>query len=147
VVYGVFLAFGNFVFAAMRAYVPSLIFTSIFGTIVMDVFCTIGPLFPFANYFLINSVLISASTGIAIAVLASIFIFPQSASHLYLTATSDLLGKLTGLISLHDAMLKSDPDGLQPDSPLLARLNQARIGLLSYHTQREYCHLQQTHLD
>jgi hypothetical protein len=120
----------------VRAYVPSLIFTSIFGTIVVDVFCTLGPLFPFANYFLVNSVLISASCGIAIAVIVSIFVFPQSANHLYLDATCDLLGKLSGLAKFHDAILKAAPEDLSADSPITKQLSAARVGLIRYHTER-----------
>ena len=38
-VFGVFLAVANILFALMRAYAPPLIFTSIFGTVAIDIFC------------------------------------------------------------------------------------------------------------
>jgi len=42
-VFGVFLAIGAFLFAAIRAYYRPLIFMSIFGTIAIDVFCVCRP--------------------------------------------------------------------------------------------------------
>ncbi len=37
--FGVFLVFGTFVFAIMRAHVPGLTLVSVFGTIAVDIFC------------------------------------------------------------------------------------------------------------
>ena len=37
--FGVFLGFGNMIFAITRSYSPSLFFFSIFGTIAIDIFC------------------------------------------------------------------------------------------------------------
>lgn len=37
--FGVFLAFGNMIFAIVRAYSPSLFFFSIFGTVATDIYC------------------------------------------------------------------------------------------------------------
>ncbi len=39
VVYGVFLGFGCFLFALIRAYAPKLTLMSVFGTIAIDIFC------------------------------------------------------------------------------------------------------------
>lgn len=39
VVFGVFLAVGNFLFALIRAYAPGLTLMSVFGTIAVDIFC------------------------------------------------------------------------------------------------------------
>ena len=39
VVFGVFLAFGTFLFALIRAYAPRLTLMSVFGTIAIDIFC------------------------------------------------------------------------------------------------------------
>ncbi|KAK7677319.1 hypothetical protein QCA50_019649 [Cerrena zonata] len=39
VVYGVFLGFGVFIFALIRAYAPKLTLMSIFGTIAIDIYC------------------------------------------------------------------------------------------------------------
>jgi hypothetical protein len=39
IIFGVFLAFGNMIFAIVRAYSPSLFFFSIFGTVATDIFC------------------------------------------------------------------------------------------------------------
>ena len=39
VIYGVFLGFGSFLFALLRAYSPKLTIVSLFGSIVLDIFC------------------------------------------------------------------------------------------------------------
>ena len=39
VCFGVFLAFGIFVFSLIRAYAPRLTIMSIFGTIALDIYC------------------------------------------------------------------------------------------------------------
>ena len=39
VCYGVFLAFGIFMFSLLRAYAPRLTIMSIFGTIALDIYC------------------------------------------------------------------------------------------------------------
>ena len=39
VIYGVFLGVGSFVFALLRAYSPKLTIMSLFGSIVLDIFC------------------------------------------------------------------------------------------------------------
>ncbi|KAK0186249.1 hypothetical protein F5146DRAFT_1065188 [Armillaria mellea] len=58
VVYGCFLGLGAFVMGLFRAYAPTLIFLSIFGTIAI---ITYGPLFPSARYTLTKSMAISVS--------------------------------------------------------------------------------------
>lgn len=50
VMFGVFLGFGTMIFAIARAYSPTLIFFSIFGTIAIDIFCVrVYILFPSIN--------------------------------------------------------------------------------------------------
>ena len=39
VCFGVFLAFGMFIFSLLRAYAPRLTIMSIFGTIALDIYC------------------------------------------------------------------------------------------------------------
>ena len=39
IIYGVFLGVGSFIFACARAYLPKLFLMSVFGSIVLDVFC------------------------------------------------------------------------------------------------------------
>ncbi|KAJ6524375.1 hypothetical protein B0H19DRAFT_1386198 [Mycena capillaripes] len=57
--HGAFLVIETFIFGAMRPYAPKLIFMSTFGTIALDVFCAVGPLFSPKWYNLLNSMAIS----------------------------------------------------------------------------------------
>ena len=50
VIFGVFLAFGTFVFALVRAYSPPFLFFSIFGTISVDILCVRRPSSPLYGY-------------------------------------------------------------------------------------------------
>ncbi|KAG5654141.1 hypothetical protein H0H81_006852 [Sphagnurus paluster] len=86
VVYGVFFFIGTFALAVMRAYIPKLALLSIFGTIVMDVMCSYGPLFPTAQYTLAKLFIIPTLYYIAIAIATLIFIFPESLNHIWLTS-------------------------------------------------------------
>ncbi|VDB95654.1 unnamed protein product [Peniophora sp. CBMAI 1063] len=105
VVYGVFLIAACFFFGLVRTYAPPLIFFSLFGTIAIDIFCTIGPLFPAPQYLILNSLLISAAMYSAIAIFVIIFIFPQTVNHAYLSLLSRLLGVVTAVMSVQNEIL------------------------------------------
>ncbi|KII87451.1 hypothetical protein PLICRDRAFT_163585 [Plicaturopsis crispa FD-325 SS-3] len=133
IVFGCFLGLGMFGFALLRAYSPKLVFMSIFGTIALDIFCTFGPLFPFAEYTIINSLLISLSVYIAIALVTTTFIFPESMNHVCMRDTSALLEKLRTMLQLQDAVLSADLDGkgtLKPDGALMTKIKGLRAAVI-----------------
>jgi hypothetical protein len=123
--FGVFLAFGNMIFAIVRAYSPSLFFFSIFGTIAIDIFCvrvslipihvqtpllllssqSIGPLYPFANYQILNSVLMAASAYCAMALVCCFVFFPETVNHAYLGLLSTILGKVKAMLMSQESLL------------------------------------------
>ncbi|KAG7095005.1 hypothetical protein E1B28_005799 [Marasmius oreades] len=109
VVYGCFLGFGAFIFGLLRAYAPKLVFLSIFGTIGIDIFCTLGPLFPAPRFTLLNSTLTAVGCYGAIAVIATICIFPETMCYSYLTSICQQLDRVESIISLQDDVLKSSP--------------------------------------
>ncbi|KZT25917.1 hypothetical protein NEOLEDRAFT_1132953 [Neolentinus lepideus HHB14362 ss-1] len=115
-VYGAFLGACTFLFALMRAYVPKLAFTSIFATISIDIFCSYAPLFPFAEYTLLNSILISSATYTAIACICIILVFPETVAHAYLYEVRTYLEGCRGLVRAQEDVLdagakpKSDDD-------------------------------------
>ncbi|GAA6009109.1 hypothetical protein JCM11491_005752 [Sporobolomyces phaffii] len=82
-VFGVFLAVGTFVLGLVRAHRPKLTLLAIFGAIVIDVLCTYGPLFPVSQYTLAQTFIIPTACEIAIALAATILIFPQSLNSSY----------------------------------------------------------------
>ncbi|KAF8273497.1 hypothetical protein EI94DRAFT_1826225 [Lactarius quietus] len=132
-VFGVFLAIGTFVFAIIRVYYKPLIFLSIFGTIAMDIFCTVGPLFPFAQYYLLNSLLIPVSIYMAIAIVVTIFVFPQTANHAFLGTVTLLLSQAKVLLDAQEDLLTSVPGSITPESPKFLQLKATRVSMFTIH--------------
>ncbi|KAF9042212.1 hypothetical protein BJ165DRAFT_257137 [Panaeolus papilionaceus] len=88
-VYGAFLFIGTFALGVLRAYIPRFTLMSLFGTIVIDVIATIGPLFPTAQYTLAKLFLIPVTFYVAVAVASLVVIFPESLNHVWLTSLQD----------------------------------------------------------
>jgi hypothetical protein len=151
-VFGVFLVIGTFVFATIRAYYKPLIFLSTFGTIAIDIFCvrrvvsvtlnyrllifypqTIGPLFPFAEYNLLNSLLIPVSIYMAIAIVVTIFVFPQTANHAFLGIVTLLLGQMKVLLDAQEDLLTAVPGSISPESPKILQLKAIRASMFTIH--------------
>ncbi|KAI0646345.1 hypothetical protein C8Q79DRAFT_909612 [Trametes meyenii] len=130
VVFGVFLGFGCFVFALVRAYAPKLTIMSVFGTIAVDIFISFGPLFPFSQYTLLNSLLTSIGCYIGIALVFIIFVFPESLNHSYLHSSAELLDKLKGILAVQEDVLSADPHDVVPGSPLATKTTLARVGMI-----------------
>ncbi|EPQ51266.1 hypothetical protein GLOTRDRAFT_66016 [Gloeophyllum trabeum ATCC 11539] len=105
VVYGVFLGVCNFLFALLRAYIPKLMFMSLFATIGIDIFCSYAPLFPFAQYTLLNSVLISSAAYTGIACIMILLVFPETMAHSYLEGVESVLGICGSLVSVQEDVL------------------------------------------
>ncbi|KAF8504548.1 hypothetical protein F5888DRAFT_760893 [Russula emetica] len=129
VIFGVFFGFGTLVFALVRAYSPPFLFFSIFGTIAVDFFCAIGPLYPFSNYTIINSLLLSASSYAAIALLCCFILFPETVNHVYLGIVSTILDKVKTMLSVQDHMLSPQPGDFGPKCPKLKSLLQIRVAV------------------
>ncbi|KAK7002342.1 hypothetical protein R3P38DRAFT_2729656 [Favolaschia claudopus] len=133
--HGAFMIIGNLIFGLIRAYAPKLLFMSIFGTIAVDIFCTIGPLFPTARYNLLNSTAISISCYMAIAILTTIFIFPETMSHATMDTLAEQLSRLQTLVEMQDDVLTSPAEELKPESPILAKFTALRVAVIT--TQRQ----------
>jgi Putative ER transporter, 6TM, N-terminal len=124
---------------------------SIFGTIAIDIFCvrypsvqqlflilpqTIGPLFPFTQYNILNSLLIPVSIYIAIAVVVTIFVFPRTAHHAFLGAVTLLLGQMKVLLDAQEDLLTSAPGSISPGSPKVLRWRATRVSMFTTHQGR-----------
>ncbi|EIN05213.1 hypothetical protein PUNSTDRAFT_107508 [Punctularia strigosozonata HHB-11173 SS5] len=128
VVFGVFLAAGTFFLALARAYLPKLMVLSIFGTISLDVFCSYGPLFPFAQYTILNSILISASCYAAIGVVLITLVFPETINHAHLEALAGFCGALKGLVAMQDEALDSTHETV---AAMKGKISGTRAGLVA----------------
>ncbi|KAJ6554824.1 hypothetical protein B0H19DRAFT_1263119 [Mycena capillaripes] len=135
VIYGAFLAIGTFIFGAMRTYVPKLIFMSIFGTIALDVFCAVGPLFPSKRYTLLNSMAISVGCYMAIVIVTTLLIFPETMSHAALDTVAGQLQRIAQLIQMQDAILGARPEELTRDGALIRKLKALRAKVIGTQQQ------------
>jgi hypothetical protein len=126
---------------------------SIFGTVAIDIFCvchpnihplflippqTIGPLFPFTQYNLLNSLLIPVSIYMGIAIAVTIFIFPRTAHYTYLTTVTLLLGKIKLLLDAQEDLLTSVPGSITPGSPKSLQLRTTRASMFTIHQGRTF---------
>ena len=152
-VFGVFLGIGSLFFAVIRAYYKSLIFMSIFGTISIDIFCvrrskihrlflispqTIGPLFPFTQYNILNALLIPVSIYIAIAVVVTVFVFPRTAHHTFLGTVTRLLGQIKLLLDAQEDLLTSVPGSITPGSAKTLHWRATRVSMFTIHQGRTF---------
>jgi hypothetical protein len=143
------------VFALVRAYSPPFLFFSIFGTISIDIFCvcrpfhpygcssdnlpqSIGPLYPFANYKIINSLLLAASSYCAIALLCCFIIFPETVNHVYLSIVSTILDKVQTMLTMQDDLLSPQPGDFGPKCPKLKALLQLRAAVAGMFQTSDY---------
>ena len=155
VIFGVFLGFGTLLFALVRAYSPPFLFFSIFGTIAVDIVCVrrpflfyeclsdnlpqaIGPLYPFSNYKILNSVLLAASSYFAIALLCCFIFFPETVNHVYLGIVSTILDKVQTMLSMQDHLLSPQPGDFGPKCPKLKSLVQIRVAVAGMFQTSDY---------
>ncbi|WWD17770.1 hypothetical protein CI109_102211 [Kwoniella shandongensis] len=137
-VYGVFLFFGTYFLGLVRATRPRLILASIFGTIIMDLMCSYGPLFPIQVYTLARQLLIPAAMFIAIALASVILIFPQTLNHIMLDSmTSKMLGPITKIVKLQEEVLNTSPGDKERWSALATKAYALRHGQIAATTALE----------
>ncbi|KZT02812.1 uncharacterized protein LAESUDRAFT_729774 [Laetiporus sulphureus 93-53] len=131
VLFGVFLGIGTFLLALIRAYAPRLTLLSIFGTIAIDIYCSYGPLFPFPQYTILNSLLISLSCYVAIGLVTIILVFPETLNHAALSSTSELLGHIGEGIMLQEEILNAPAAQLIGDGEMLGKAATAREHMIA----------------
>ncbi|GBE84358.1 hypothetical protein BKA93DRAFT_807068 [Sparassis latifolia] len=135
IVFGCFLGFSSFLFALLRVYVPKLILMSIFASIAMDIYCSFGPLFPFAQYTILNSMLTSLACYVATGLVVIVLLFPETLNHAHLSSTSVLLGKMKSIIQMQDEVLNGVPANPAAASALSSKNITARDGMIAMFQQ------------
>ncbi len=129
---------------------------SIFGTIAIDIFCvcqsnihllflivpqSIGPLFPFTQYNILNSLLIPVSMYMAIAIVVTIFVFPRTAHCAFLGIITLLLGQIKVLLDAQEDLLTSLPGSIAPGSPKALKWRATRVSMFTTHQGRTFMSL------
>lgn len=131
-VYAVFLFIGTFALGALRAYAPKLALTSIFGSIVLDVMATYGPLFPTAQYTLPKMFILPTVYYVAVALMSLIIIFPESLNHVWLTSLcNDFLAPMMKILSVQSSALSAQPSDHAAWAALTEEGAASRQGLLA----------------
>ncbi|KAJ6509663.1 hypothetical protein DFH09DRAFT_1100718 [Mycena vulgaris] len=129
-VYGALFFIGAFAMGAVRAVAPKLALLSIFGTIVMDVFCSTGPLLPTAQYTIAKQFLIPTLYYLAIAIAALVFVFPESLNHIWLTTLDQaFFGPALSVLSLQATALAARPSDHAAWAGVAGKVAAARAGL------------------
>lgn len=126
----VFLVLGIFFIyciSLLRMKNPKLIFTQVFGIIITDTYLTIGPLLPSFRGTLPTTIIEPASIGLGLAFVASLFLFPQSTSHVAL----DAMEKIIDLLKTPLNTTMEGPVEENKEANLLAGLNATKQGLLA----------------
>ncbi|KAG6901993.1 hypothetical protein C0995_005793 [Termitomyces sp. Mi166 len=131
-VYGVFLFIGTFAFGVLRAYIPKFALVSIFGSIVLDVMCSYGPLFPMSYYTLAKIFIIPTSYYVAIAIASLVLVFPVSLNHVWITSfQNDFLQPLSKILDYQTKALESRPSDHATWTQLTSLSQAARQKLLA----------------
>lgn len=106
---------------------------------------SIGPLYPFANYEILNSLLMAASAYCAMGLVCCFVFFPETVNHAYLGLISVILGKVKAMLMSQENLLSPSPGDFGPGSPKLKALAGDRAALMTMYKGREY-HLLFLHL-
>ncbi|KAJ7745343.1 hypothetical protein B0H16DRAFT_977704 [Mycena metata] len=129
-VYGAFFFLGTFALGALRAKVPRLTVVGIFGSIVLDVVCTIGPLLPTPQYLLARMFLLPTSYYVAIALAAIVLIWPETGNHLWLTTLDNAFFEpALSILTLQSAALAERPSDHAAWARVGAKVTAARVQL------------------
>ncbi|KAG5725819.1 hypothetical protein E4T56_gene2441 [Termitomyces sp. T112] len=109
-VFGAFFFIGTFAFGVLRAYIPKFALVSIFGSIVLDIMCSYGPLFPTSEYTLAKIFIIPTSYYVVIAIASLVLIFPVSLNNVWITSLqNDFLQSLLKILDYQTKALESTP--------------------------------------
>lgn len=111
VIQAVFLFFGSAVFLYLKTRMgpgPFLI-PCILGCICLDITLSTAALFPYPFYDIGKAVVVPIAFHSALAVLASIFIFPSTITAQYCASIGRVLDPLEAFLSQHRTILKMDP--------------------------------------
>ncbi|KAJ7447940.1 hypothetical protein B0H11DRAFT_351668 [Mycena galericulata] len=129
-VYGAFLFLGAFGMGVIRAKAPRLALLGVFGTIVIDVLCSFGPLLPTAQYTLAKIFVIPTLYYIAIALAALVLVFPESLNHVWLTTLdAAFFGPAQSILSLQATALAARPSDHARWAGVADKVTAARTGL------------------
>ena len=98
----------------------------------------IGPLYPFANYKILNSILIAASSYCAIALVCCFVIYPETVNHAYLGLISMVLTKVKAMLVAQEDLLSIRPGDFGIGCPKLKALIATRVAVMGMYQNCNY---------
>ncbi|KAJ6007600.1 hypothetical protein N7540_011576 [Penicillium herquei] len=107
-VYFCMICFLIYLLARFRAKNPKFVLFQIFGTIIMDIFLTIGPLLPSFEGTIAKVLVEPAAIGVGLGLACQILLFPKSTSCAVLEGMEGLTRLLKGPLDVTEAGLLSD---------------------------------------
>ncbi|KAG7439538.1 uncharacterized protein BT62DRAFT_913251 [Guyanagaster necrorhizus] len=130
-VFGAFFFIGTFFFSTVVAYRPKLALFSIFGSIVLDLMCLYGPVFPISQYTLAKLFLIPTGFYLATALACLICIFPESLNHVWLSLLGGgVLKPVLDIIDLQAETLQTSASDHEAFERLIRRGKTYRTSLV-----------------
>ena len=78
------------------------------------------------------------SCYVAIGIIVTIFVFPETMNHAMLGSISDLLGKINTFIDLQNSVLESRPEDIAPGTPLLTKILGTRAAIVGGFQQSKW---------
>ncbi|KAF9483730.1 hypothetical protein BDN70DRAFT_956980 [Pholiota conissans] len=107
VIMAIFVFFGSafFLYIKARQGPGPYIFACVFACICIDICMTTASLFPYPFYLIGRSIAIPITMHSAIALLASIFVFPSTISAVFTTRLSSVLAPMLSTLTMHRALL------------------------------------------
>ena len=104
------------------------------------IFCrqAVGPLYPFANYKILNSILIAASSYCAIALVCCFVIYPETVNHAYLGLISVMLAKVKAMLVSQEDLLSIQPGDFGIGCPKLKALIATRVAVMGMYQNCNY---------
>ncbi|KAF9457122.1 hypothetical protein BDZ94DRAFT_1203283 [Collybia nuda] len=135
IILAVFIFVGSAVFLYIKARQGPgpYLFATVFACICLDISLTTAALFPYPLYLVGKSILLPLTFHSAIALLASIFIFPSTISAQFTTRLQGVLTPLESYLEVHRSLLKSSPHTpsfVDATTDLKTLVGQSEAGLL-----------------
>jgi preprotein translocase subunit SecG len=133
-VFGVFFLVGVWFIGVMQIKFPKLKVGTIFLLVILDIMCSYGPLFPFAQYTLGEIVFYPMASAVAIALVAEFLIFPETLNTAWQLNLIKMLGLARKTIGVHQTamhrMMEEEPQVVEAElDPAIRGLHSGIIAL------------------
>jgi len=103
----IFVGTSVFLYIKARAGPGPYLFAAVFGCICIDISLTTAVLFPYPFYNIAKSIFVPLAFHSALALTASVLVFPSSVSALFTTRLGGVLSPLQSVLTMHEQLLST----------------------------------------